>query len=63
MSKTETGSEPSYPLMIAFDPERYSPAALALILSKAEEWQCSPMQAEVRLLDELAEEENKKGAA
>jgi len=37
-----------------FDPERYSNRVLALILEKSEEWQCSPLEAELRLLDELA---------
>jgi hypothetical protein len=37
-----------------FDPERYSNRVLALILEKAEAWHCSPLEAELRLLDELA---------
>jgi len=37
-----------------FDPNRYTNRVLALILEKSEEWHCSPLEAELRLLDELA---------
>lgn len=45
---------------VVFDPERYSQRVLALILDKAEEWKCSPLQAEARLLDALAEKAQKQ---
>jgi len=53
---------------VAFDPDRYSQRVLALILNKAEEWGCSPLEAEMRLLDELAasqesQKREEKGAA
>jgi hypothetical protein len=40
---------------VVFDPNRYSQRVLALILDKAEQWHCTPLEAEVRLLDELAQ--------
>lgn len=43
---------------VVFDPERYSQRVLAMILDKAEEWKCSPLEAEARLLDQLAESQN-----
>jgi len=46
-----------------FDPERYTNRVLALILEKAEEWQCSPLEAELRLLDQLAAQTKKEEAA
>lgn len=49
---------------VVFDPDRYSQRVLALILDKAEEWKCSPLEAEARLLDELAAKElDKEDAA
>ena len=42
-------------LMIAFDPDRYSSRALALILAKSQEWGVLPLEAETRLLNNLAE--------
>jgi len=54
---------------VAFDPSRYSQRVLALILNKSEEWGCSPLEAETRLLDELAAQQEaqasdeRKGAA
>lgn len=37
-----------------FDPERFRPATLQLILRRAQEWQCTPAEAVARLLDEVA---------
>lgn len=51
------------PFRVTFDPDRYSQRVLALILDKAEEWKCSPLEAEARLLDELAEKQLKKTEA
>lgn len=45
---------------VAFDPSRYSQRVLALILNKSEEWGCSPLEAEMRLLDELAVQQEKQ---
>ncbi|MGJ8678625.1 MAG: hypothetical protein ACSHX0_14025 [Akkermansiaceae bacterium] len=45
------------PQAIAFPPRRYTKKVLAMILSKAEEWKVTPLKAESRLLDQLA---NKK---
>lgn len=47
---------------VTFDPDRYSKRVLALILSKAEEWKCSPLEAESRLLDQIADEAEKTSA-
>ena len=48
------------PYRITFDPNRYSQRVLALILSKAEEWNCSPLQAESRLLNQLSSDAKEK---
>jgi hypothetical protein len=53
-------SETTAKFRVVFDPERYSQRVLALILDKAEAWKCSPLEAEARLLDQLAEETLKK---
>jgi len=42
---------------IMFDPDRYTKRTLALILLKAEQWKVSPLEAEVMLLNQLAEKE------
>lgn len=47
-------SETTAKFRVIFDPDRYSQRVLALILDKAEEWKCSPLEAEARLLDQLA---------
>lgn len=51
------------PFRVTFDPDRYSQKTLAMVLSKAEEWNCSPLEAEARLLDELAEKSSTEGGA
>jgi hypothetical protein len=57
-------SEVNAKFRVVFDPDRYSQRVLALILDKAEEWKCSPLEAEARLLDQLAEAQLKdKGEA
>lgn len=37
-----------------FDPRKYSKAALALIMVRAQEWGISPAEAAARILNELA---------
>ena len=56
-------SEITAKFRVVFDPERYSQRVLALILDKAEEWKCSPLEAEARLLDELAAKVETEDAA
>lgn len=41
-----------------FDPDRYTNRVLCLILEKAEQWKCSPLEAELKLLDQLAAEQS-----
>ena len=43
--------------------DNYSPSVLRLILAKAQEWNCTPVQAITRLLDQLAAANEKKGVA
>lgn len=47
---------------IIFDPNRYTKKVLALILVKAEQWGVSPLEAEVRLLDILAQRQREEAA-
>jgi len=44
------------PQQLTFDPSRYSKAVLDLILSTAESHRCTPSEAEVILLNQLAKE-------
>jgi len=45
---------------VVFQPGRYSQRVLAMILDKAEEWKCSPLEAEARLLDGLADKQSRE---
>ena len=45
---------------LQFTPTAYSERTLRLILSRAQEWQCPPAEAVMRLLDELAAKVNRK---
>lgn len=47
------------PLRVAFHPDKYSRRAFALILEKCQQWNCSPAEAQARLLDELAAKRKK----
>lgn len=42
---------------LEYDPSKYSPKINRLIMLKAEQWQCTPGQALMRLLDEIADKE------
>jgi hypothetical protein len=48
---------------IEFDATKYPPATLQLIMQKAEEWKCTPSEAVVRLLNDLAKRRTRKTAA
>lgn len=48
---------------ITFDPKDYSPETLRLIMLRVQQWGCSPAEAIVRLLDELAKQSSEKTAA
>jgi hypothetical protein len=48
---------------LEFTPTAYSERTLRLILSRAQEWQCPPAEAVMRLLDELAAKSQKKDRA
>jgi hypothetical protein len=45
---------------LEFNPAAYSERSLRLILARAQEWQCPPAEAVVRLLDELAARSKRK---
>jgi uncharacterized protein YihD (DUF1040 family) len=47
---------------IEYDPTKYSARVNQLIMLKAEQWQCAPSEALMRLLDELAAKEIKSAA-
>ena len=42
---------------IEYDPTKYSPRVNQLIMKRAEQWQCTPSEALMRLLDEIAAKE------
>lgn len=42
---------------LEYDPADYSPKINHLIMLKAEQWQCTPSQALLRLLDEIADKD------
>ena len=50
-------------LQLAFPPYAYTKRALWLILNRAEKWGVTPVEAEMRLLDELAAKQEKEGDA
>lgn len=47
---------------LKFDPEDYTAETLQLIMAKAEEEQCTPSEAAVKLLNEVAARSMKKVA-
>ncbi len=47
---------------LEFRPDDYSDRSLRLILAKAQEWECPPQEAVVRLLDELAKRAERRAA-
>lgn len=42
---------------LEYDPADYSPKINHLLMLKAEQWQCTPSQALLRLLDEIADKD------
>lgn len=46
--------------ILEFNPDNYSERTVRLILAKATEWQCTPLEAVSRLMDELAERDLKR---
>jgi hypothetical protein len=48
---------------VTFDPNDHTPAALRLIMLRVQQWGCTPEEAIIRLLDELAKQPKTKEAA
>ena len=47
---------------LEYDPTKYSAQVNQLIMLKAEQWQCTPSEALMRLLDEIAAKEMQTAA-